>query len=54
MASKRRPDETDKSKKKKKKNCDEAAQLSSVVEDEQVKRAVREAWDRKTYFSQGL
>lgn len=53
MASKRRQDERDKTEKKKKKNCDVAAPLCSVVEDEQVKRAVKEAWSQKTHYSQG-
>nr|XP_046241942.1 prolyl 3-hydroxylase OGFOD1 isoform X2 [Scatophagus argus] len=53
MASKRRQGESDRAEKKKKKNCEEAAQLSSVVEDEQVTRAVKEAWSQRTYYSQG-
>ncbi|XP_035508014.1 prolyl 3-hydroxylase OGFOD1 [Morone saxatilis] len=54
MASKRRPDESrDTEKKKKKKNCVETAELTSVVEDEQVRRAVREAWSQRTHYNQG-
>ena len=54
MASKRRQDESEKTeKKKKKKSCEETAELCSVVEDEQVKRAVKEAWSHKTPYSHG-
>ncbi|KAM9366795.1 prolyl 3-hydroxylase OGFOD1 [Symphorus nematophorus] len=54
MASKRRQGENEKTeKKKKKKNCEEMAELCSIVEDEQVKRAVQEAWSRKTHYSHG-
>lgn len=56
MTSKRAQDEldhTDKRKKKKKKNCEELAKLCPDVEDESVKRAVKEAWGRGTHWSQG-
>ncbi|XP_070760025.1 prolyl 3-hydroxylase OGFOD1 isoform X2 [Enoplosus armatus] len=55
MASKRRPGESERTekKKKKKKSCEETAELCSVVEDEQVKRAVKEAWSQMTHYSQG-
>lgn len=54
MASKRRQDESNKTEtKRKKKTCEETAELCSGVEDEQVKRAVREAWSRRTQYSQG-
>ncbi|XP_044050923.1 prolyl 3-hydroxylase OGFOD1 [Siniperca chuatsi] len=54
MASKRRPVESEKTeKKKKKKICEETAELCCVVEDEQVKRAVKEAWSQRTHYSQG-
>ncbi|XP_031170197.1 prolyl 3-hydroxylase OGFOD1 isoform X2 [Sander lucioperca] len=56
MASKRQPDEsvkTDKKKKKKKTTCEETAELCSVVEDEQVKKTVREAWSQRSPCRQG-
>ncbi|XP_045888577.1 prolyl 3-hydroxylase OGFOD1 isoform X1 [Micropterus dolomieu] len=54
MASKRRPGESEKTeKKKKKKNCEETAELCSAIEDGQVTRAVKEAWSRRTQYSQG-
>lgn len=54
MASKRRQGESEKTeKKKKKKSCEETAELSSVVEDEQLKRAVKEAWSQGTQYRQG-
>lgn len=43
---------TDK-KKKKKKSCEETAEICSVVEEEQVKRTVKEAWSSRTQYSQG-
>lgn len=53
MASKRRHGEKGRTEKKKTKSCEEAAELCSVVEDEQVKKAVKEAWGQKTHYSQG-
>nr|XP_020460866.1 prolyl 3-hydroxylase OGFOD1 [Monopterus albus] len=54
MASKRpQDDRSTTEKKKKKKNCDETAKLCSCIEDEQVTRAVKEAWSRRTHYSQG-
>lgn len=55
MASKRRQGDGDKTvkKKKKQKSCEEKAQLCPLVEDEQLKRAVREAWSQKSHYSQG-
>uniref|UniRef100_A0A7N6F5U6 Prolyl 4-hydroxylase alpha subunit domain-containing protein n=1 Tax=Anabas testudineus TaxID=64144 RepID=A0A7N6F5U6_ANATE len=54
MASKRQQDECRKQdKKKKKKKCEEAAELCSWVEDEQVKSAVKEAWSRRSHCSHG-
>lgn len=54
MAPKRRYGEKGETEKKKKtKSCEEAAELCSVVEDEQVKKAVREAWGQKTHYNQG-
>ncbi|KAM6943507.1 prolyl 3-hydroxylase OGFOD1 [Xenentodon cancila] len=55
MSAKRTVDERDKTdkKKKKKKSCDVEAELCSGVEDEQVKRAVKEAWRRGSPCSQG-
>ncbi|KAM9861217.1 prolyl 3-hydroxylase OGFOD1 [Aulostomus maculatus] len=56
MASRRRQGEsvnTDK-KKRKTKNCvEETAELSSIVEDEQVKRTVKEAWIQRTPYKHG-
>uniref|UniRef100_A0A1A8PCS6 Prolyl 3-hydroxylase OGFOD1 n=2 Tax=Nothobranchius rachovii TaxID=451742 RepID=A0A1A8PCS6_9TELE len=40
-------------KRKKKKSCEETAELCPDVEDEQVKKAVKEAWVRRTHYSQG-
>ncbi|XP_069030501.1 prolyl 3-hydroxylase OGFOD1 [Embiotoca jacksoni] len=54
MTSKRPQDErgpTDK--KRKKKSCEQTAELCRAVEDEQVKRAVQEAWSRRTPYSRG-
>ncbi|XP_018523589.1 prolyl 3-hydroxylase OGFOD1 [Lates calcarifer] len=54
MASKRQTDESSKTdKKKKQKRCEETAELGSVVDDKQVKRAVKEAWSRKSSCSLG-
>ncbi|KAM7406171.1 hypothetical protein PAMP_000565 [Pampus punctatissimus] len=56
MSSKRRQGNTDDKKKKKKKKkttCEETADLSSVVRDEQVKSAVKEAWSRRTHYNHG-
>ncbi|XP_058485895.1 prolyl 3-hydroxylase OGFOD1 [Solea solea] len=49
MASKRNQDESSKANTKKKhKRSEERAQLSSVLDDEQVKERVKEAWSRKS------
>ncbi|XP_005741719.1 prolyl 3-hydroxylase OGFOD1 isoform X1 [Pundamilia nyererei] len=62
MATTKRPQDecssTDEKKKKKKKKSEkesreEPAELCAAVEDEQVKRAVTEAWSRKTTYSHG-
>ncbi|XP_072236590.1 prolyl 3-hydroxylase OGFOD1 [Leuresthes tenuis] len=56
MASKRAQNESgnaDKRKKKNKKSCEESAQLCPGVDDEQVTRAVKEAWSRRTHYSEG-
>lgn len=53
MASKRRQGDSDKTEKKKQKSCEEKADLCPLVEDEQLKRAVREAWSQKSHYSQG-
>ncbi|KAM8894564.1 prolyl 3-hydroxylase OGFOD1 isoform 2-T2 [Spinachia spinachia] len=57
MASRRRAADslkTDKKKKRKSKTtCEETAELCSLVEDEQVKRRVQEAWSRRTSHSHG-
>lgn len=54
MASKRCPGESERAeKKKKKKTCEETAELCSAVGDEQVKRAVREAWSQRSHYRQG-
>uniref|UniRef100_A0A671YP07 Prolyl 3-hydroxylase OGFOD1 n=1 Tax=Sparus aurata TaxID=8175 RepID=A0A671YP07_SPAAU len=53
MASKRPQGDKERTEKKKKKNCEETAELCSVVDDEQAKRAVREAWSQKTHYSHG-
>lgn len=58
MATKRPQDEcssTDKKKKKKseKESREEPVELCAAVEDDQVKRAVTEAWSRKTTYSHG-
>lgn len=53
MASKRRQSETGKTEKRKKKSCEETPQLCSVVADEQVKAAVKEAWKQGTAYTQG-
>ncbi|XP_029986912.1 prolyl 3-hydroxylase OGFOD1 [Sphaeramia orbicularis] len=54
MASKRPQEECKNTeKKKKKKSCEKTAGLCSVVEDEQVKRAVKEAWGRRSHYRQG-
>lgn len=53
MASKRRQSENGKTEKRKKKSCEETPQLCSVVKDEQVKAAVKEAWDQRTSYTQG-
>ncbi|XP_068172031.1 prolyl 3-hydroxylase OGFOD1 [Antennarius striatus] len=54
MASKRQRGDGDKTaKNRKKKPREEAANLSSVLGDERVKAAVKEAWSRRTQFSHG-
>ncbi|XP_077446662.1 prolyl 3-hydroxylase OGFOD1 [Stigmatopora argus] len=55
MASKRAQGDCFKSNKKKKKlnNCGETAELCSVVRDENVKRAVKEAWSQKSNYTHG-
>lgn len=58
MATKRPKDEcssTDKKKKKKsdKESREEPVELCAAVEDDQVKRAVAEAWSRRTTYSHG-
>ncbi|KAM3626267.1 uncharacterized protein V6R79_026041 [Siganus canaliculatus] len=53
MASKRRQTESNKTEKRKKKTCEETAELCSVLDDEQVKKAVKEAWTQKTHYNQG-
>ncbi|XP_010793145.1 prolyl 3-hydroxylase OGFOD1 [Notothenia coriiceps] len=55
MASKRRPGESVKpeKKRKRKRSCEEPAELCSVLEDQQVKQTVREAWGQKTACTQG-
>uniref|UniRef100_A0A672I573 Prolyl 3-hydroxylase OGFOD1 n=1 Tax=Salarias fasciatus TaxID=181472 RepID=A0A672I573_SALFA len=54
MASKRRQECGSADGKRKKKSCPaEAAQFGSAVEDEQVKRAVKEAWSRRSPYSEG-
>lgn len=52
MASKRPQDECGSIEKKKKK-CEETVVRCSVVEDEQVKRAVKEAWSQRSHYKQG-
>ncbi|XP_037104114.1 prolyl 3-hydroxylase OGFOD1 [Syngnathus acus] len=55
MASKRQQGEYIKSNKKKRKtnNCEETAELCSVVRDENVKRAVKDAWSQKSHYTHG-
>ncbi|XP_061670697.1 prolyl 3-hydroxylase OGFOD1 [Syngnathoides biaculeatus] len=55
MASKRHQGECIKSNKKKKKinYCEETAQLCQVVKDENVRRAVKEAWSMKSHYTHG-
>ncbi|KAK5873922.1 hypothetical protein PBY51_018920 [Eleginops maclovinus] len=55
MASKRRPGESvnTEKKRKRKRSCEESAELCSVLEDQQVKQTVREAWSRRTVCTQG-
>lgn len=53
MASKRHQSENGKNEKRKKKSCEETAQLCSVIEDEQVKKAVKVAWNQKRSYTQG-
>ncbi|XP_065809063.1 prolyl 3-hydroxylase OGFOD1 [Labrus bergylta] len=55
MASKRLSGEGGKmeKKRKKKKICFESAELSKVVEEEQVKKLVKEAWSQRSPYSQG-
>ncbi|XP_070686516.1 prolyl 3-hydroxylase OGFOD1 [Pempheris klunzingeri] len=54
MASKRRQGESVKAEKKRqKKSCEEAAGLCSLVADEQVRGAVKEAWSQRSHYSQG-
>ncbi|XP_019742513.1 prolyl 3-hydroxylase OGFOD1 isoform X1 [Hippocampus comes] len=55
MASKRQQGECMKSNKKKRKvnNCEETAELCRVVRDENVKRAVKEAWSLKSHYTHG-
>lgn len=40
-------------KKKKKKSSEETVRLCSVLEDEQVKTAVKQAWSQRTHYSHG-
>uniref|UniRef100_A0A3Q4BLW6 Prolyl 4-hydroxylase alpha subunit domain-containing protein n=1 Tax=Mola mola TaxID=94237 RepID=A0A3Q4BLW6_MOLML len=51
MASKRRRGDSEKAEKKKRKSCEEAAALCSAVEDERVRRAVKEAWSRRSHYN---
>lgn len=53
MASKRRQGVRDVSEKKKKKSCDETAELCSLLQDEQLKKDLKEAWNSKSHYSQG-
>ncbi|KAF3686398.1 Prolyl 3-hydroxylase OGFOD1 [Channa argus] len=54
MTSKRQQNECTKTdEKKKKKKCEATAQLSSCVEDEHVKNAVKEAWSQRSHYSHG-
>ncbi|CAJ1049160.1 prolyl 3-hydroxylase OGFOD1 [Xyrichtys novacula] len=55
MASKRLSEECGKvgDKKKKKKSCVERAELCAVLEEEQVKKSVKEAWSQRSPFKQG-
>uniref|UniRef100_A0AAQ4QW95 Prolyl 3-hydroxylase OGFOD1 n=1 Tax=Gasterosteus aculeatus aculeatus TaxID=481459 RepID=A0AAQ4QW95_GASAC len=57
MASRRRAGDslkTDKKKKRKNKTrCEEAAELCSLVEDEQVKKSAQEAWSQRTCHRHG-
>uniref|UniRef100_A0A667WG15 Prolyl 3-hydroxylase OGFOD1 n=1 Tax=Myripristis murdjan TaxID=586833 RepID=A0A667WG15_9TELE len=54
MSSKRQPGQGgDSDTGKKRKKREEVAELSAVVDDEEVKRAVREAWSRREHYSHG-
>ncbi|XP_034536831.1 prolyl 3-hydroxylase OGFOD1 [Notolabrus celidotus] len=54
MASKRLSEECSKTeKKKKKKTCMETAELCAGLEEEQVKRSMKEAWSQRNHYSQG-
>lgn len=53
MASKRRQGVRDATEKKKKKSCDETAELCSLLQDEQLKKDLSEAWSHKSHYSQG-
>lgn len=53
MASKRRQSGNGQTEKRKKKSYEETPQLCSVVEDEQVKAAVTEAWRRRSGYTHG-
>uniref|UniRef100_A0A1A7XPX2 Prolyl 3-hydroxylase OGFOD1 n=1 Tax=Iconisemion striatum TaxID=60296 RepID=A0A1A7XPX2_9TELE len=54
MTSKRAQEESGTAdKRKKKKSCEETVELCPGVEDEQVKGALKEAWVRRTHYSQG-
>ncbi|XP_074522545.1 prolyl 3-hydroxylase OGFOD1 [Halichoeres trimaculatus] len=54
MASKRSSQECGKTeKKRKKKTCEETAELCVTLEEEQVKKSMKEAWSQKTHYSQG-
>ncbi|KAM3877385.1 prolyl 3-hydroxylase OGFOD1 [Diretmus argenteus] len=54
MSSKRQQEDSDSTdKKKRRKKREEIAELSSVVDDEEVKRAVKEAWSQRTQYSHG-
>lgn len=53
MASKRRQGVRDGTEKKKKKSCDETAELCSLLQDEQMKKDLKEAWRLKSHYSKG-
>lgn len=53
MASKRPQGARDGAEKKKHKSCGETAELCSLLRDEQLKKDLKEAWSRKSPYSQG-